>query len=89
MSANDWTEVVGAVGVFTLITVVISVTVVQLSRTVRAKAALARESEYRKLAESSTGAQVVTEQRLAGLAGQVGQIQERLTAIENILRQVE
>ncbi|TDC54721.1 hypothetical protein E1258_23625 [Micromonospora sp. KC207] len=89
MSGQDWTEVVGAIGLFTLIITVISVTIVQLASTWRAKAALAREAEYRQLAEAAVQTQEATERRLAVLDEQVGQVQTRLASIERILKQVE
>ncbi|MBB2740555.1 UNVERIFIED_ORG: nitrate/nitrite-specific signal transduction histidine kinase [Microbispora rosea subsp. rosea] len=89
MSGHDWTEVVGAVGLFALITTVISVTVVQLAATWRAKVTLAREAEYRKLAEGAAQAQEATERRLAELGERFGQMQTRLASIERILEQVE
>jgi TolA-binding protein len=89
MSGQDWTEVVGAIGLFALITTVISVTIVQLAATWRAKAALAREAEYRKLAEVAVQTQEAAERRLAGLDERFGQMQDRLASIERILKQVE
>ena len=89
MTGQDWTEVVGAVGIFTLVTTVITVTIVQLATTWRAKAALAREAEYRKLAEVAVQTQEATERRLSGLDERFGQMQDRLASIERILKQVE
>lgn len=89
MSGQDWTEVIGTIGLFTLIITVISVTLVQLGATWRAKATVAREAEYRKLAEAAVQAQETTERRLAGLDEQVGQVQTRLASIERVLKQVE
>lgn len=89
MSGNDWAEVVGAVGIFAFITTVITVIIVQVAITIRAKAALAREDEYRKLAERAIQLQETTEKRLAALDEQAGQTQSRLVSIERILKQVE
>lgn len=89
MSGQDWTEVVGAIGLIALIATVISVAMVQLGATWRAKAALAREAEYRKLAEVAVQTQEATERRLADLDERVGQVQTRLASIERILKQVE
>lgn len=89
MTANDWTQVVGAIGVFTLLTVIISIAIVQLSATARAKAKLAREAEYRNLAESAIHAQQAIERQLAQIAEHSTQTQQRLAAIENILADVE
>ncbi len=89
MNGRDWSDVVGAIGVFTLLTVVISVTVVQLATTWRAKAALARESEYRTLADAAVRVQETTERMLAALGEQSGQMQAQLASIQDILKQVE
>ncbi|WP_328415268.1 hypothetical protein OG470_22795 [Micromonospora sp. NBC_00389] len=89
MSGNDWAEVVGAVGIFAFITTVIAVIIVQVATTLRAKAALAREDEYRKLAERAVQLQEATEQRLAAIDDQLGQTQSRLASIERVLKQVE
>lgn len=89
MSAQDLTEVVGAVGLFALVITVITTVVKQVGATTRAKAALSREAEYRKLAETAVQAQEGTERRLAGLEEGTGQMQTRLAAIERILKQIE
>ncbi|MEV8513705.1 hypothetical protein [Dactylosporangium sp. NPDC051484] len=89
MSGQDWTEVVGAIGLFALVITVISVTIVQLAATWRAKATLAREAEYRKLAETAVQTQEATERQLADLGERFGQMQTRLASIERILKQVE
>jgi hypothetical protein len=89
MSEHDWAEVVGAVGIFVFITTVITVIIVQVATTMRAKAALAREDEYRKLTERAVLLQEAIEKRLVALDEQAGQTQTRLTSIERILKQVE
>ncbi|WP_086822906.1 hypothetical protein [Streptomyces sp. NRRL B-24572] len=82
MSGSDWTEVVGAAGLFLLITIVITVVVWQLGATHRAKAALAREGEYRRLAEAAVDVQQRTERQLE-------KVRERLESMERILKEVE
>ena len=89
MSGNDWAEVVGAIGIFAFIITIVTVIVVQVGATVRAKAALAREDEYRKLAERAVLLQEVIEKRLVALDEQSARTQTRLTSIEQILTQVE
>jgi hypothetical protein len=81
-SGTDWPQVFGVIGVFTLLTVVIAVVVWQFGATWRAKALLAREEEFRKLAEQSLAAQKETERRL-------GDIDGRLETLERILKDVE
>jgi nitrate/nitrite-specific signal transduction histidine kinase len=89
VSGQDWTEVVGAIGLLTLIITVISVTIVQVAKTWRARATLAREAEYRKLAETAVRTQEATERQLADLGERFEQMQTRLASIERILKQVE
>ncbi|MEU0565222.1 hypothetical protein ABZ297_07520 [Nonomuraea sp. NPDC005983] len=71
-------EVFGAVGIFAFVTTVITVIIVQIGATVRARAALAREDEYRKIASSGQG-----------IERHLGEINERLAAIEKVLKTVE
>ena len=89
MSGNDWAEVAGAVGIFAFVITITTVIIVQVATTIRAKAALAREDEYRKLAERASLLQEAIEKRLVALDEQAGQTQTRLTSIERILKQVE
>lgn len=89
MSGHDLAEVAGAVGIFVFITTVVTVIIVQVSTTMRAKAALAREDEYRKLAERAVQLQEATAGRLATIDDQLGETQSRLASIERILKQVE
>lgn len=89
MNGHEMAEVVGAAGIFAFITTVISVIIVQVATTMRAKAVLAREDAYRKLAESAVQLQEATEKRLVALTDQLGQTQTRIASIEQILKQVE
>ncbi|MET8539650.1 hypothetical protein ABZW03_03180 [Kitasatospora sp. NPDC004799] len=82
MSGSDWTEVVGALGLFVLLTAVLTVVIWQFGATYRAKAVLAREEEYRKLAEAAVDAQQRTERQLTEVRG-------RLESMERILKEVE
>ncbi|MFE7564170.1 hypothetical protein [Kitasatospora sp. NPDC057500] len=82
MSGSDWTEVVGALGLFLLVTVVLAVVVWQFGATYRAKALLAREGEYRRLAEAAVGVQQDTERQLSD-------VRQRLASLERILKEVE
>lgn len=78
----QWQEIIGVAGVFVLITVVLTVTIVQLASTWRAKAALAREHEYRALAEKAIRAQEETEQQLR-------EVRRSLRSIEHVLKEVD
>ncbi|MFH9004308.1 hypothetical protein ACH4E5_13825 [Streptomyces afghaniensis] len=79
---TDWQEVFGVIGAFLLITVVLTVLIWQFGANWRAKAVLAREEEYRKLAEQSLAAQQETERRLSDIQG-------RMESLERILKDVE
>ncbi|HYN95661.1 MAG TPA: hypothetical protein VES42_17580 [Pilimelia sp.] len=89
MSEHDWTEVVGAIGIFALLTTVITVTIVQLATSWRAKAALAREGAYRELAEAAVRAQEATERQLGQLNGRLAALEARVGSVERVLKEVE
>jgi hypothetical protein len=72
---HQWQEIIATIGVFVLLTTVITVAVWQLAVTRRAKATLTREHEYRLLAERAVASQENAERRLA--------------EIERILKEVE
>jgi len=89
MSWRGWQEIIGVIGIFVLLTTVITVTIWQLAVTWRAKALLAREDEYRRLAEKSAASQESTERHLAELGGRLAEMQTRLQSVERILKDVE
>ncbi|SDY18662.1 hypothetical protein SAMN05421504_104811 [Amycolatopsis xylanica] len=82
MNIRAWGEVAGVIGIFVLLTVVIAVAISQFAATWRAKAVLAREEEYRKLAERAVSSQESIERQLADM-------QERLRSVEKVLKEVE
>jgi hypothetical protein len=75
VTSHDWAEIIGTVGIFAFFTTIVSIVIVQVFATWRAKAHLAREAEYRTLAETAVSSQVAVEKRLA--------------EIERILKDVE
>ncbi|WP_050777996.1 hypothetical protein [Micromonospora sp. ATCC 39149] len=89
MSEHDWTEVVGAAGIFTLLVTVITVLVVQLSKNRRARLSASRAEEYRRLAEASVRAQQANERLLATIDGRLGELATRTAALERVLRDVD
>ncbi|MFI1382429.1 hypothetical protein [Embleya sp. NPDC020886] len=96
MSSSDWQEVIGVIGVFALVTSVITVGIWQLAATWRAKAQLAREGEYRSIADRAVLAQEGTERQLTAITdqltqarGQLETVQDRLESVERILKEVE
>ena len=89
MTAQDWSEVAGTIGVFALVTSVAIVGIWQLAATWRARAALAREREYRTLADRSALLQEGTERQLAEIGGRLAEMQTRLQSVERVLKDVE
>lgn len=89
MSDHDWTEVVGAVGIFALLITVFAVSVVQLAKTRRTRLELARADDYRRLAETATQAQAENARLLAAMDGRLGGMETRMTTLERVLREVE
>ncbi|MFD8821894.1 hypothetical protein ACFV1C_05945 [Streptomyces sp. NPDC059605] len=89
MNEHEWQEVIGTVGIFVLLTAVVVTIIRQVAITRRAKARLARESEYRRLAEAAVTGQQKIEQQLAGIGDQVSDLQNRTDSIERVLKDVE
>ncbi|WP_433653001.1 hypothetical protein ACQP2C_12670 [Micromonospora zamorensis] len=89
MSEHDWTEVVGAIGIFALIISVFTVTVVQLAKTRRTRLELARADNYRRLAETAAQAQAENARLLAAMDGRLGGMETRMTTLERVLLEVE
>ncbi len=89
MSDQDWQEVVGVIGLFVLLTAVITVAIWQLAASWRARAVLAREQEYRALAEAAIRSQENTERQLADLSGRLSEMRSRMDSLERILKEVE
>ncbi|MFC5187534.1 hypothetical protein [Actinomadura harenae] len=89
MDGHELAEVAGAVGIFAFVTTVVTVIIVQVGATVRARAALAREAEYRRIAETSLETQRLIETRLTESARSLGEMEKRMDALETILLTVE
>ncbi|MEV5574329.1 hypothetical protein AB0L06_30210 [Spirillospora sp. NPDC052269] len=89
MDGHDLAEVAGAIGIFAFVTTVVTVIIVQLGATVRARAALAREAEFRRIAETSLATQREIEKQLTESARSLGEMQKRMDALEKILLTVE
>ncbi|WP_091098651.1 hypothetical protein [Micromonospora citrea] len=89
MSEHDWTEVVGAIGIFALLVSVITVTIVQVAKTRRARVAGAREEEYRQLARNAVEAQESAARVLAALDARLGGMETRLVSLERVLKDVD
>lgn len=74
--------------VLTLVTIIIVTIIIQLSAMWRAKARLAREDEYRKLAEQAAAASASAASVGQRLADDLSDVKARLAAIEKLLREV-
>ncbi|MDW5324813.1 hypothetical protein [Plantactinospora sp. KLBMP9567] len=88
MGSDAWTMLL-VLGIFTLATTVVVVVIWQAFATWPARATLAREREYRALAETAVATQEKTERRLEEVTGQLAEIRDRVTALERLLREVE
>jgi hypothetical protein len=89
MKATGWQEIIGVIGVFVLIISVVTMSIWQLAATWRAKAVLAREHEYRAIADKAVLVQESTERQLAEMTGRLAEVQTRLQSVERILKDVE
>ncbi|PYC69346.1 hypothetical protein C7C45_16885 [Micromonospora arborensis] len=89
MSDHDWTEVVGAIGIFALLISVFTVTVVQFAKTRRARLESARADDYRRLAETATQAQAENARLLAAMDGRLGGMETRMSTVERVLSDVD
>jgi hypothetical protein len=89
ISTDEWQEIIGTVGVLLLVTTVIVVLVWQFGATWRAKALLAREEEYRTIADKAVLLQERTERQLTEINGHLAEMQSRLQSLERILKDVE
>nr|WTA68288.1 hypothetical protein OHB51_03695 [Micromonospora sp. NBC_00855] len=89
MSEHDWTEVVGAIGIFGFLISVVTVTVVQLAKTRRARYEADRADDYRQLAETAAQAQAENARLLAAMDGRLGGMETRMTTLERVLREVD
>lgn len=74
--------------VLTLGTIVLVTLIIQLAASWRARAALAREEEYRRLAADSVAAQGAASEAGHRLAGELADVRMRLQSIEKLLRDV-
>jgi hypothetical protein len=84
---SGWDGVVGAAGVFLLLTTIITVAIWQYAATVRAR--VSGKSEYRALAETSVAAQAATERQLSEIRMSIADMRARIEAMEHVLKDVE
>jgi Tfp pilus assembly protein PilO len=89
MNEHEWQEAIGTIGVFVLLITVVLTVLWQMGSSRRAKALLARESEYRELAQAAVTGQQGIERQLAEIRGQVSDLRSRTDSVERILKDVE
>lgn len=89
MDSHGWQELAGVIGMFILVTVVVTVAIWQFAATRRLKAQLAAMAPYRPLAESSVRVQEETSRQLGEVTTRLRETTTRLERLENILKEVE
>lgn len=89
MDGHEAAEIVGAIGIFAFVTIVVTITIWQLFATWRAKAALTREAEYKELTAQVVRGQEESNRQLADLTGQLTDLRTRMTQLERVLTEVE
>ncbi|MFD3525237.1 hypothetical protein [Streptomyces sp. NPDC058653] len=89
MNEHEWQEVIGAVGLFALLLIVVTLTLWHFTVGRRARDARAERSEYRLLAADAVEGQRRTERQLADLGRQLTDLQSRTGSLERILKDVE
>lgn len=92
-AANDgtdetWIAVAAIISVFTLATVVGAILIWQIGGTVRARASVAREEAYKRLAQESSDAQHRSAATLDALHRDVADIKQRTVEIERMMKEV-
>jgi TolA-binding protein len=86
MSASDWQELIGAIGLFVLVTAVLVTSIWQFASTVRVKAVQAGENRRLGAVDNAVAMQKSTERQLADIGGRLAEMQTRLQTFERILK---
>lgn len=86
---RGWQEMVGVVGIFGMAIVIVTIVVWNMAATWRARAILARDYEYRTLAEKAVQDQAVVRENLAGINGRLAEVEARMHSVERILKEIE
>lgn len=89
MNDHEWQEVIGAVGLFALLLIVVTLPLWHFTVGRRARRSKADEDEYRRLAAQAVEGQRRTETQLADLGRQLTDLQTRTGSLERILKDVE
>ncbi|MFI6285408.1 hypothetical protein ACIBCM_11735 [Streptomyces sp. NPDC051018] len=86
MNEHEWQEIIGTIGLFCLVIIVVTLTVWHFTGGRRSRA---REETLKQLAEQMSAGQQRTERQLSELTGRVTELQGRTGALEKILKDVE
>ena len=76
-------------GFMLLVTAVTVVIIWQVAVSIRARAAVSREQEYRRLADQAVATQETAQRQLADLNDRMADIQTRMASLERVLKEVE
>ncbi|WP_405612468.1 hypothetical protein [Streptomyces sp. NBC_01508] len=86
---QDWQEVIGAIGLFAVLLIVVTLTLWHFTAGRRAREIRAGENEYRQLAAQAVEGQRRMEEQLADLGRRLTDVQTRTGSLERILKDVE
>lgn len=89
MNSRGWQEVIGAVGIFGMVIVIVTIVVWNMAATWRARAILSRDYEYRTLAEKATRSQDAIEQKLTEIDEHLADLRTRVQSVERVLKEIE
>ncbi|MFF2962495.1 hypothetical protein ACFVT1_26975 [Streptomyces sp. NPDC057963] len=89
MRFYDPDTIVWTLGALLLVVPVIIVAIRQSGATARAKAKLAREQEYQRLAELTVNTQQLTHHKLAEISIALADISKRVASTERALKEIE
>jgi hypothetical protein len=84
-----WQEAVMGASGMAFTGVIVVVVIVQLAATWRARASVAREEAYRRLAEEASQAHQRTAQQLDQVLVELAALQERMGQLQRVLKEVE
>jgi hypothetical protein len=82
---EGWVAVAGALG----FSAVIAVLIWSVMGVAKARVAVSRELEYKKLAQQATEAQQSTADRLQTLVSDMAELRTKVASMEKLLREVE
>ncbi|MGW1404927.1 hypothetical protein [Streptomyces sp. NPDC002403] len=89
MNTRGWQEIIGAVGIFGMVIVIVTIVVWNMAATWRARAILARDYEYRTLAEKAVRNEDAIEQKLTAIDEHLADLRTRMHSVERVLKEIE